>query len=275
MQRLGSTLLAVAFTGSVALLACQKTDDTLAKKLDEISAKLDSIDKKMGQGGGAGMAGMGRAGAPQRPAGPSPEDIFAVGIDGYPSDGPANAKVTIVKAFEFACPFCERVRPTLDQLRKDYPNDVKIVYRSFVVHPQVATDPALAACAANKQGKFLAMQELLWEKGFKNNRNYSRDNIDSMAKEAGLDLARFKADMDGVCKQLIQKDQQELSAVGVRGTPAFYINGHYLSGAQPIDRFKTVIDAELKKANAAIAKGEATPETYYSQMVLKKGKKSL
>jgi predicted DsbA family dithiol-disulfide isomerase len=80
--------------------------------------------------------------------------------------------------------------------------------------------------------------------------------------------------MDGQCKQIIQKDQQELSSVGTRGTPAFYINGRYLSGAQPIDRFKSVIDEELKKANDAVAKGTSV-EAYYSEAVLKKGKKSL
>jgi predicted DsbA family dithiol-disulfide isomerase len=74
---------------------------------------------------------------------------------------------------------------------KDYGNDVKVVYKHFVVHPQVATDPALAACAAHLQGKFSAMEHLLWEKAYKANRNFSRDNLEALAKEAGLDVAKY------------------------------------------------------------------------------------
>lgn len=159
---------------------------------------------------------------------------------------------------------------------KDYKGDVKVVYKHYVVHPQIATKPALAACAAHKQGKFAEMEKLLWEKGYKAGRNYSDENIEKIAKEAGLDMKKFKADMNSdACKKYIQKDQAELARVGARGTPAFFINGRFLSGAQPIDRFKAIIDEELKKANERIKKGEATVENYYQKFVLEKGKKSL
>ena len=131
--------------------------------------------------------------------------------------------------------------------------------------------PALASCAANLQGKFGEMYELIWEQ----NRNFSRDNMEKLAQQLGLDLDRFKADMDGACKQIVQQDQADVTRVGASGTPAFYINGRFLSGAQPIDRFKAVIDEELKLANARIAKGEATVETYYDEFVLKRGRKEL
>jgi len=144
----------------------------------------------------------------------------------------------------------------------------------YVVHPQVATLPAQAACAANLQGKFEKMEDLLWEKGYKNNRNYAPDNIDAIAKEAGLNMDKFKSDLNGACVKSIQEEQQKLAAVGVRGTPAFYINGRYLSGAQPVENFKRIIDEELKKANDAIAKGMKA-EDYYGEVVLKNGKKGV
>jgi predicted DsbA family dithiol-disulfide isomerase len=75
------------------------------------------------------------------------------------------------------------------------------------------------------------------------------------------------------CQQDVANDQKILSQVGVRGTPAFFINGRYLSGAQPIDRFKAIIDEEIKKADAAM-KGGQKPEEYYGAIVAK-GKKSL
>ncbi len=149
-----------------------------------------------------------------------------------------------------------------------------MVFKHYVVHPQTATLPARAACAGHLQGKFSEMEKLIWEKGYNAGRNFSQDNLDSMAKELGLNMDKFKSDMSGECAQVVQKDQRELAQVGARGTPAFFINGRFLSGAQPIDRFKAVIDQELKKANERIEKG--TPvEKYYDEWVLKKGLKKL
>jgi predicted DsbA family dithiol-disulfide isomerase len=96
----------------------------------------------------------------------------------------------------------------------------------------------------------------------------------SYAQQIGLNADKFKADMKGECVQLVQKDQHELAAFGVGATPAFFVNGRYMVGAMPIDNFATLIDEELKKANAAIAAG--TPAaSYYQQVVLDKGLKQL
>src|SRR4029079_16856395 len=110
---------------------------------------------------------------PQRPE-PDRAKTYAVSIDGDPAEGPADAKITLIKAYDHACPYCERVRGTLDDLRKKYGNDLRIVYKQFVVHPQVAQAGALAACAANKQGKFVQLDQLLWDKGFKQ-RQFDKD----------------------------------------------------------------------------------------------------
>jgi predicted DsbA family dithiol-disulfide isomerase len=145
-----------------------------------------------------------------------------------------------------------------------------------VVHPQVATSAALATCAAQKQGKFWELEGAIWDKGWANGRmsDISEEAIVKMASEIGLNTDKLKADMAGnECKELIQKDQAQLAQVGVRGTPAFFINGRPLSGAQPIDRFKAVIDEELKKANDAIKAGKK-PEEIYSSIVAS-GKKSV
>jgi predicted DsbA family dithiol-disulfide isomerase len=100
--------------------------------------------------------------------------------------------------------------------------------------------------------------------------------MQAIAKELGLDVNKFKADMNGdACKKEVQTDQAQLAAVGTRGTPAFYINGRFLSGAQPIDRFKSIIDEELNKANERIKKGEATVDNYYAKFVVQAGKKKL
>jgi protein-disulfide isomerase len=167
-----------------------------------------------------------------------------------------------------------KVGATLDQLLKDYKGDLKIAYKQLVVHPRTATTPALAVCAAHKQGKYKEMENLIWEKGFKAGRNFGRDNMEKLAGELRLDLGRFKADMEGSCQQVLAKDRSLLRQLGARGTPAFFINGRFLSGARPIDHFKSLIDEELKKANERIAKG-AKVQDYYEEWVVKKGKNKI
>lgn len=277
----------LALLAVVVLAACQQdprnNDRNLEKKIDDLAKKVDQLIAR----GGPGAAMPPR----QARAEPDAAKIYAVPIEGDFFEGPADAKVTIVEAYDYACPFCERVRSTIDELRQKYGNDLRVVFKQLVVHPPRATTGALAVCAANKQGKFLEMNKLLWEKGFKGN-EYDKDASENgqnvrcwesaagcpialgYAQQIGLNVEKVKADMKGECQGLVQKDQRELSVFGVSGTPAFFINGRYISGAQPIDRFVAVIDDELKKANDKIAAG--TPQaTYYQVAVLDKGLKQL
>jgi protein-disulfide isomerase len=280
------TLLSLSLLASLAAAGCQKESNVskeMLAKLDQINSNIEKLTQTMvasgaGKGQAVGAAAAGGAPGAQQPARPRPpapdaKATYAVPIEGSPSEGSSNALVTIVKAFEYACPFCEKVRPTTDQIKTEYKDNVRFVFKQFVVHPQVATDAALGSCAAARQGKYEAMDNLLWEKAFKA-RAFDRANIEALGKEAGLDVAKMKADMDGPCKEIIQKEQAEVSAVGTRGTPAFYINGRYLSGAQPYENFKKVIDEELKKAQERVAQG-TKPADYYKDWVLAKGLKKV
>jgi protein-disulfide isomerase len=270
---------------ALTLAACQSDNRNIEKKIDDLNKKVDSL---IAGGGGA------RGAAQQRPSRPEPDKAktYSVPIEGDPFDGPANAKVTLVKAYDYACPYCEKVRETMDQLRQKYGNDLRVVYKQFVVHPQVATAGALAFCAAAKQGKGPAMDALLWDKGFKAH-NYDKDAtaeggaapqkcwdsaagcpvVLGFAKELGLNETQFKTDMKD-CQQLTQKDMKDLQALGVGATPSFFVNGRFLSGAMPIDNFSALVDEEMKKANAAIQAG-ASQATYYQDAVVNKGLKTL
>jgi protein-disulfide isomerase len=265
--------LAAAAALSFALAGCQRDDTPLRKELADIKSDLSDIKTLVKKGGGQGARGRARPPRPQRPH-PDPKAVYSVPIEGAPYEGAKDAKVTIIKAFDFACPFCQRNNPTIEQLLEDYDGDIKVVYKDFIVHPQSATKPALLACAANLQGKWSATEKGIWEKAFASH-DYSQENLDKIAKAAGLDMDKAQADMKGECAKRIRADQQQLSAVGVSGTPAFYINGRFLSGARPIDQFKTLIDEELKKANDRISKGQASVANYYDKFVFKAGKKKL
>ena len=268
------------FVVAAALMvtACQQDSRNVDQKLAQIQKDVADIKAAIGKGGAAGAAA-------QRPSRPEPDrtKTYALPIDGDPFDGPADAKVTLVKAYDYACPYCEKVRDTMDELRKKYGNDLRIVYKQFVVHPQVATAGALAFCAAARQGKAVDMDKALWEKGFKA-RNFDKDEkcadspdgcpvVLGYAKDLGLDANKFKADMKD-CEQTKDKDMKELQVFGVGATPSFFVNGRFISGAVPIDQFTSVIDEELKKANDRIAAG--TPQAqYYQQWVMDKGLKAL
>lgn len=266
MKQLGIALVCMV---SAALAGCQRDDSAMREELAQIKTDVAEIKDLVKQGGGRGAAGAARPQRPRRPR-PDPKAVYSVPIEGAPYKGAKDAKVTVVKAFEFACPFCERARPTMDQLLEDYEGDIKVVYKHFLVHPQQATLPAQAACAAGEQGKFAEMEDLLWEKAYKT-RDFGEENMEKLAKEAGLDLAKFKADMKGICQKKVRQDHAQVAAVGTTGTPAFYINGRFLSGARPVDQFKVIVDEELKKANERIGKNGISAANYYEEFVVKKG----
>jgi protein-disulfide isomerase len=263
---------------TVLVAGCQADTAKLATK-DDITKLERKLDQFLAQGGRPGAAGQ-----QQRPQRPEPDraKTYAVPIDNDFFDGPADAKITVVKAYEYACPFCQRVLPTLKQLQEKYGNDIRIVSKHLVVHPPTATSTALAFCAATRQGKAKEMDALIWEKTF-TARQFDPDkcwetdagcpNLNSHAQSLQLDMNRFKADMKA-CMSVVQNDMRALQQFGVGATPSFFINGRFISGAVPIENFITVIDEELKKANERIQQG--TPKAqYYQQWVLDKGLKSL
>ena len=111
---------------------------------------------------------------------------------------------------------------------------------------------ALAAMAANDQGKFWEFHDRL----FANQQKLNRDQYLAYAKELKLDVAKFTKDLDGAkFKAQIDADANEAKALGITGTPGFFVNGRFLSGAKPFGEFATVINAELKRLNLPIPPG--------------------
>lgn len=147
---------------------------------------------------------------------------------------------------------------------KEYDGKVRVVFKNLVVHPQV-TNAHLGGCAAGKQGKFREFKNLWWEKAFKT-RKMDDENLMAIAKEAGLNMDKFKADMQGAeCKQMLEADAQELQKFHVNSTPTFFVNGTHVGGALPKENFKQMIDEKLKTAD-----GKAD---YYDSVIMATGSK--
>ena len=167
-----------------------------------------------------------------------------VPINGAPVKGAAKAPVTIVEFSDFHCPFCKRVLPTLKQIEEKYGDKVKIAFRDYPIdqlHPDARKAHEAARCAT-EQGKFWPYHDLLFE----NAPRTSREELTAYAKMVGLDVGRFgQCVSSGKYKEVVQKDIDEGARLGVTGTPAYFINGRLVSGAQPLERFAQVIDEEL------------------------------
>jgi protein-disulfide isomerase len=213
---------------------------------------------------------------------PAPDAMFAVPVTrdvvAGMVEGPANAPVTIVKAFDFACPYCQQVSPLMHELVEEYGGKVRVVYKNLVVHPDVALPGHLASCAAAKQGKYVAFKNTFWEKAFKpyaasrgaEQGAMQKDNILAFSKEIGLDTSKLAADMDGQeCKNLVQADMTDLEPFQVGSTPTFFVNGKVISGALPKPQFKRLIEEQL----AAFEKSGVPAADYYEKVVIAKGEK--
>ncbi|NUN16175.1 MAG: thioredoxin domain-containing protein [Myxococcales bacterium] len=201
--------------------------------------------------------------APTEPAQPAPTaNTAAPGLANLPRKGAENPKVVIIESSEFQCPFCSKVTPTVKQIVETYPNDVAVYFfhNPLAFHPN-AMPAAKASMAAHKQGKFWEMHD----KMFENQRELTQENFDKWAGELGLDMNKFKADMnDPAIETEIKRQQSAMVALGARGTPGFFVNGEALKGAQPFDNFKAAIDKHIAAVDKLIAGGEGAATAWIS-----------
>lgn len=170
---------------------------------------------------------------------------FDVSVDDDPSQGPTTAPVTIIEFSEFQCPFCKRTRPTLAQVLDTYKGKIRYVFRDFPLsfHKE-ARGAAYAANCAHEQGKYWEFNAQLFE----NQAKLGAETEKKIAQDLGLNMEKFNACVASKkYDKEIDKDQSDGMAVGVSGTPAYFINGKFLSGAQPFANFKEIIDEELAK----------------------------
>jgi protein-disulfide isomerase len=202
--------------------------------------------------------------APARPGEPDANTVYKALVGDAPVKGAKNAKVTIVEWSDFQCPFCSRVEPTITKVLEEYKNDVRVAFKQlplpFHNNAHIAAEASLAAHA---QGKFWQMHEKL----FANQQALDRPNLEKYAAEIGLNVDKFKADLDsGKYKQKADDEMAQGNKIGARGTPSFFINGKPFVGAQPFEAFKAKIDEEIKNADAMLKKGVPLAKLYDTLM---------
>ena len=207
-----------------------------------------------------------------RPGRPDPSEHYAIPVDGRPSQGPADALVTVAEFSDFECPYCRRVQPTLVELQKRYGNKLRVVsFQQPLPMHKNAMNAALAALAAERQGKYWEMHDRLYAAA--EHHTLSDGAYEGFAGDIGLDLKRFRKDLkDPKLRAKVDADQKIAAKFGANGTPAFFINGRPLSGAQPVEAFAAVIDEELVVAKAFAAKHKVSRTKLYAAMA--KGWKS-
>lgn len=168
-----------------------------------------------------------------------------------PAEGPADAPVTVVEFSDFQCPFCARVNPTIEKMMKNYQGKVRLVYRQFPltnIHPN-AMRAAEASLCAKEQDKFWQMHDAM----FANQGALSADGLKATAAKLGMDSDKFNQCLDSNKYQdAVLADRQAGAAVGVRGTPALFVNGQPVSGgAVAYEKLAGIIDRELAQQEQA------------------------
>jgi len=197
--------------------------------------------------------------------------VWKVLVGDSPADAPDTAPVTMVIFSDYQCPFCKRVEDTLKEVKKAYGDKVRIVWKDqpLPFHPR-----AMPAAVLTREARAQKGVKAFWEahdKLFASAPKLEDADLENIAKEMGLDVAKYKdALAKNKYKDAIEVDQNLADDMNASGTPHFFVNGIRLVGAQPIEKFKSVIDEQMKKADAIKAKGVAANKVY--DEIMKEGK---
>ncbi|MFZ0291100.1 MAG: thioredoxin domain-containing protein [Candidatus Sulfotelmatobacter sp.] len=171
-----------------------------------------------------------------------------VEVANAPRLGPENAPVQIIEFADYECPYCQKVNEDLNRLREQFGNQVSVVYKDFPLpmHP-LAPRAAEAAHCAGAQGKFWEFHDALFQ-----TKRLQTSDLKQQARTLKLDTARFDQCLDGGEEiAVVKKDAQEGQRLGLQGTPSFFINGHFMSGAIGFMKLRDTVLQELGAVTTA------------------------
>jgi protein-disulfide isomerase len=173
---------------------------------------------------------------------------FRVAVDAGPGPrlGPADAPVQIVEFSDFQCPYCARASETVHEVVERYEGQVSVVFRHFPLpFHEAARGAAEASACAGEQGRFWEYHDRL----FADQKSWSDADLKGYAKDLSLDAGAFESCLrDGRAAAVVDADMKAGDLAGMSGTPGFFVNGVVMTGAQPVEAFAAVIDAELARS---------------------------
>jgi protein-disulfide isomerase len=159
-----------------------------------------------------------------------------------PSKGKADAPITLVEYSDFQCPYCKKAQPNIKALEEKYGDRLRVVFMNqpLAMH-QMARPAAVAALAADRQGKFWEYHDALFA-----SQGLDEDRLVAIAKEIGLNVSKWESDRKSTeVDAAIRADVQRAEKWKITSTPTFFVNGYKVKGAQPPEFFERIIEAEL------------------------------
>jgi protein-disulfide isomerase len=208
--------------------------------------------------------------APSRTPEPDEVDTKVWNIPILPDDpqrGAKDALVTLVEYSDYQCPFCGHVEATLEELRRLYGKDLRVVWKDnpLPFHPRAMPAAKFARVALQSKGNdaFWKLHDAL----FANQSSLDDSDFQELAKKQGLNWQAIEPALKSdKLTARIEQSMEQATDFQARGTPHFFINGRRLSGAQPLDEFKKLIDEQLTKARAALQSGTPRAKVYAALM---------
>jgi protein-disulfide isomerase len=149
-----------------------------------------------------------------------------------------------VEFADFECPHCRLLQPVLDRLLEEYKGQIKVYFKNFPLKNHTFAEPAaVAAVAAQKQGKFWPLTAKIWQ----NQLALGPADLEKYAHQAGLDVKKWKEALgDPSTKEQVDKDRAEGEKLNISGTPTVYVDGREVTEAKEYEGLKAWIDEELE-----------------------------
>lgn len=212
----------------------------ILQKIELLNAKVDSIPSRAAANAPAPSF------APQQPPSEDLNKVYDIPVGKTPVIGKTNARVTVTEFTDLQCPFCARFHPVVKQALEAFPNDARLLVKNYPLpfHPN-AIPAAKLTLAANEQGKYAEMLEILLENGA----DASEAKVKEYAQKLGLNYDKLVADLknkDAAYDAQIKEDMTVADKSDVRGTPTFFINGKKTMARDP-ESFKAAIKAALEQ----------------------------
>ncbi len=165
-----------------------------------------------------------------------------IDVSEAPSKGASSGRVTIVEFADYECPHCKELQPVMQSLLAKYPSDVTLYFKHFPISSNNSLNAALAAAAAQRQGKFWQFSDKIWE----NSEHLTPAVLEGLAKEMGLDFSRWYGDVGSEeVRSHVQGDKTEARSLEIHRTPAVFINGRRYTDELDLASLKDWVDEEL------------------------------